>query len=54
VEYWNSQPAQWIRHKFDLSEATGIKHIQKPELNITFQSVASDADLGKKVSGALR
>ncbi|KAI9285414.1 SAC3/GANP/Nin1/mts3/eIF-3 p25 family-domain-containing protein [Umbelopsis sp. AD052] len=49
VEYWNSQPAQWIRHKFDLSEATGIKHIQQPELNIIYQSVASDADLDKKM-----
>lgn len=51
VEYWNSQPAQWIRHKFDLSEATGIKRIQRPDLNIAFQSVASDEELDKKVNG---
>jgi hypothetical protein len=49
VEYWNSQPAQWIRHKFDVNEATGIRQNHYPELNITFQSVASDSDLDKEV-----
>lgn len=49
MESWNSQPAQWILHKFDIDAASGMKRFQNPQLDLFFKATTSDRTIDDKV-----
>jgi hypothetical protein len=49
LESWNSQPAQWILHKFDLDTTTGVKRVQHGQLDLLFKITTSNAKMDDKV-----